>query len=84
MASLLYRLGRLALRRRGLVVGLWLAVLAAALTSAAALSASTTDAFRIPGTQTQEVIDLLQERFPQASAGGATARGRLATAEAGE
>ena len=36
MASLLYRLGRFAFRRRWLVTGLWLAVLAAALTGAAA------------------------------------------------
>ncbi|WP_432985503.1 MMPL family transporter [Dactylosporangium sp. CA-233914] len=74
MASFLYRLGRFAFRRRWLVVGLWLAVLAAAATGAATLSGSTSDAFRIPGTPSQEAIDLLQERFPQASADGATAR----------
>jgi len=74
MATLLYRLGRLAFRRRWLVAALWLAVLAAALTSAATLSGPTSDAFRIPGTPSQQAIDLLGERFPQASAGGATAR----------
>ena len=66
MASFLYRLGRFAFRRRWLVVGLWLAVLAVTVTGAATLSRPTSDAFRIPGTPSQQVIDLLQERFLQA------------------
>ncbi|GLH96959.1 MMPL family transporter [Phytohabitans aurantiacus] len=74
MASFLYRMGRFAFRRRWLVLGLWLAVLAGTLTAAGTLSGSTDDSFRIPGTASQQAIDLLQERFPQASAGGATAR----------
>jgi RND superfamily putative drug exporter len=43
------------------------------------LSGSTSDEFRIPGTPSQQAIDLLQERFPQASADGATARMVFAT-----
>jgi RND superfamily putative drug exporter len=74
MASLLYRLGRFAFRRRWLVLGLWLAVLAATLIGSATLSGKTTDAFRIPGTSSQQAIDLLHQRFPQASGDGATAR----------
>jgi RND superfamily putative drug exporter len=74
MASFLYRLGRFAFRRRWLVAALWLAILAAALGGAATLSGPTSDAFSIPGTPSQQAIDLLEERFPQASAGGATAR----------
>ncbi|GAB7037743.1 MULTISPECIES: MMPL family transporter [Catenuloplanes] len=74
MASFLYRLGRFAFRRRWPVVGLWLAVLAVTATGAATLSGATSDAFRIPGTPSQQVIDLLRERFPQASADGAVAR----------
>jgi RND superfamily putative drug exporter len=74
MATFLYRLGRFAYRRRWLVTLLWLAILVAALTGAATLAKPTSDAFRIPGTQSQQVIDLLGERFPQASADGATAR----------
>lgn len=74
MASFLYRLGRFAFRRRWLVAALWLAVLAGALAGAATLSGPTSDAFRIPGTPSQQAIDLLEERFPQASADGATAR----------
>ena len=74
MATFLYRLGRLSFRRRGLVAALWGVVLMAALAGAATLSGPTSDAFRIPGTPSQQAIDLLQERFPQASADGATAR----------
>ncbi|MDG4830084.1 MMPL family transporter [Solwaraspora sp. WMMD1047] len=79
MASFLYRLGRFAFHRRWWVVGAWLAVLAATLIGAAALSGPTYDSFRIPGAQSQRAIDLLAERFPQASAGGATARVVFAT-----
>ena len=74
MATFLYRLGRFSFRRRALVAALWGLVLMAALAGAATLSAPTSDAFRIPGTPSQQAIDLLQERFPQASADGATAR----------
>src|SRR6266496_697026 len=74
MASFLYRLGRFAFRRRWLVAGLWLVVLAAVMAGAGTLSGKTSDAFRIPGTPSQQAIDLLQQRFPQAAAGGATAR----------
>ncbi|WP_238015751.1 MMPL family transporter [Dactylosporangium sp. AC04546] len=74
MASLLYRLGRFAFRRRWWVAGAWLAVLAAALIGALTLSGPTQDAFSIPGTPAQKAADLLAERFPQASADGAAAR----------
>jgi RND superfamily putative drug exporter len=74
MASYLNRLGRFAFRRRRLVVLVWLVILAAAITGAATLSGPTSNAFRIPGTPSQKAIDLLGQRFPQASAGGATAR----------
>jgi RND superfamily putative drug exporter len=74
VASFLYRLGRYSFRRRWLVAVLWLAVLGSALVGAATLSGPTTDSFRIPGTSSQQTIDLLQKRFPQASADGATAR----------
>jgi len=74
MASYLYRLGRFAFRRRRTVIVVWLVVLAAAITGAATLSGPTSNAFRIPGTPSQRAIDVLAQRFPQASVGGATAR----------
>jgi RND superfamily putative drug exporter len=74
MASFLYRLGRFAFRRRWLMTAAWLAVLAAALIGALTLSGPTRDSFSIPGTPAQRAVDLLAERFPQASADSATAR----------
>lgn len=74
MATFLYRLGRLAFRRRRLVLMLWIAVLAAVGIGAGSVSASTSDSFTLPGTQSQKAIDLLEKEFPQASASGATAR----------
>jgi len=74
MAWYLYRLGRFAFRRRRLVAGLWLAIIAATVASAVTLSGPTNDAVTIPGTPSQQAINLLQERFPQASADGASAR----------
>lgn len=74
MATFLYRLGRFSFRRRRLVVASWLLVLAAAVTGAVTLSGSTSDSFRIPGTPAQQAIDVLDQKFPQASVGGATAR----------
>ena len=74
MATFLYRLGRFSFRRRGLVALLWVALLAATAVGAATLSGPTADAFSIPGTESQKAIDQLAQKFPQASAGGATAR----------
>ncbi|WP_112246197.1 MMPL family transporter [Kribbella monticola] len=74
MATILYRLGRFAFRRRRLVIMFWLALLAIAGVGAATLSGPTATGFSIPGTESQRAVDLLQERFPQVSADGATAR----------
>lgn len=74
MATFLYRLGRLAFRRRRLVTLLWLFILAGVGLGAANAHGKTNDAFTIPGTQSQQAIDLLQQQFPQISAAGATAR----------
>ncbi|WP_460070429.1 MMPL family transporter [Streptomyces sp. YKOK-I1] len=74
MATFLYRLGRLAFRRRRLFLMAWIVVLAAVGVGAARVSGGTTDDFTLPGTQSEKAIDLLGKEFPQASAGGATAR----------
>ncbi|MGW3622188.1 MMPL family transporter [Streptomyces sp. NPDC000880] len=74
MASFLYKLGRSAFRRRRLVVLLWVALLALAGVGAANASTATSSSFSIPGTEAQKAFDLLEERFPGASADGATAR----------
>jgi RND superfamily putative drug exporter len=74
MATYLYRIGRFAFRRWRLVAAGWLAVLALVIAGAATLSGATSEAFRIPGTPSQTAIDTLGDRFPEASADGATAR----------
>ncbi|TXS55577.1 MMPL family transporter [Streptomyces sp. t39] len=74
MASFLYKLGRLAFRRRRLVALLWVALLALAGFGAATAPTATSSSFSIPGTEAQKAFDLLEERFPGGSADGATAR----------
>jgi len=74
MATYLYRLGRFSFRRRRLILALWLAALAILGVGAATLSGPTSNEFSIPGTEAQEAIDLLGQRFPGAGAGGAQAR----------
>ncbi|MEU6767703.1 MMPL family transporter [Streptomyces sp. NPDC046853] len=74
MATLLYKLGRFTFRRRGVTALLWLLVLFG--TGFAASSAPTppADTFSMPGTESQKAFDLLEEKFPAASAEGASAR----------
>ncbi|MEX5635947.1 MMPL family transporter [Parafrankia sp. FMc2] len=74
MALYLQRLGRFSFRRRGLVLALWLGVLLVSGVGAATLSGPTLDTFTMPGTESQRALDLLEERFPEAGADGATAR----------
>lgn len=74
MATFLYRLGRFSYRRRRLVGAIWLALLALFGVGAATLSGPTSDTFSIPGTESQQAFDLLEERFPGGNTDGATAR----------
>ncbi|MFE9925762.1 MMPL family transporter [Streptomyces sp. NPDC005774] len=74
MATLLYRLGRFAFRRRHFVALFWVALLALAGVGAAGAPVAGNTSFSIPGTEAQKAFDVLEERFPGASADGATAR----------
>ena len=67
MATYLYRLGAWAFRRRRTVVGLWVLVLAGVIASAMAFGGTTNDKFTVPGTESQEAQELLEERYPAAS-----------------
>lgn len=81
MATLLYRLGRGSLRRRRLVVAVWLVVLVGLGLAAAFLRGPTASNFTMPGTESQRALDLLSEQFPAASgATGTIAVKALATA----
>ncbi|MFF5255743.1 MMPL family transporter [Streptomyces leeuwenhoekii] len=74
MATFLYKLGRLAFRRRHFVALIWVALLTLAGVGAASAPPAGSTSFSIPGTEAQKAFDLLEERFPGASADGATAR----------
>ncbi|MFH9730560.1 MMPL family transporter [Streptomyces sp. NPDC017260] len=74
MATFLYKLGRLAFRRRHFVALIWVALLTLAGVGAATAPPAGTTSFSIPGTEAQKAFDLLEERFPGTSADGATAR----------
>ncbi len=74
MATLLDRLGRFAYRRPALVLSVWVAVLALLVAGAVTLHRPMASTVSIPGTESQQAIDLLQRRMPQASVGDATAR----------
>ncbi|MEU6323306.1 MMPL family transporter [Streptomyces sp. NPDC047009] len=73
MATFLYKLGRLAFRRRHFVALIWVALLTLAGVGAASAPAAGSSSFSIPGTEAQKAFDLLEQRFPGMSADGATA-----------
>ncbi|MFF7545101.1 MMPL family transporter [Streptomyces canus] len=74
MATFLYKLGRLAFRRRHFVALMWVALLTLAGVGAFSAPAAGSTSFSIPGTEAQKAFDLLEQRFPGASADGATGR----------
>ncbi|MDR7188962.1 RND superfamily putative drug exporter [Microbacterium sp. BE35] len=71
MSSALYTLGRWAFRARGLVLGVWIALLMALFAGAALLGTGTDNTYTIPGTESQEALDALGRTFPQVSGGSA-------------
>ncbi|MET8138131.1 MULTISPECIES: MMPL family transporter [unclassified Streptomyces] len=74
MATFLYKLGRLAFRRRHFAALIWVALLTLAGVGAASAPVAGSSSFSIPGTEAQKAFDLLENRFPGMSADGATAR----------
>ncbi|MFE6197039.1 MMPL family transporter [Streptomyces sp. NPDC057838] len=74
MATFLYRVGRLAFRRRWYVALVWAAVLAAVGLGALKAPGAVDEEFSMPGIESQKAFDLMEERFPGTAADGATAR----------
>src|ERR687893_631492 len=71
MSRALHRLGRFAVRRRRTVLLVWLVVAAALWSGATATGGGYSDDFRVPGVESQQALDVLTERFPEAAGGSA-------------
>jgi len=74
VAVFLYRLGRFSYRRRWYVALSWIALLILTGIGSATIAGENSESFEIPGTESQEAFDLLNERFPGSNAAGATGR----------
>ncbi|MFJ7335532.1 MMPL family transporter [Streptomyces sp. NPDC101110] len=74
MADFLYRVGRLAFRRRWYVALVWAAVLAAVGLASLKAPGAVDEEFSMPGIESQKAFDLMEQRFPGATADSATAR----------
>lgn len=72
MATLLYRIGRFAFGRRGVVASAWLVLLAALAGVLLSLGAAPTSSITIPGTESQRALEALAKEFPQASGASGT------------
>jgi uncharacterized membrane protein YdfJ with MMPL/SSD domain len=64
VAQVLYRLGMFAARRKWVVLGAWVAVLAIVVAAAHSFGSNTSNNLRLPGTDSQAASDLLAARFP--------------------
>ncbi len=71
MASLISRIGLGSFRARRWVLLAWVAVLVAVFLASASLHKQESNSFSIPGTQSQQAMDLLTTKFPQASGASA-------------
>ncbi|MFJ8885728.1 MMPL family transporter [Streptomyces sp. NPDC102402] len=74
MATILYRLGRMAFQRRWTVLLVWAAVLVAVLAAAATAPAAKDEGSFMPGIEAQKAFDLMEQRFPGSDSEGANAR----------
>ena len=69
MTGLLYGLGGFCVRRRWIVLGVWLVILVALAGWARTLGTDVNDNLTLPGTGSQAATDLLSERFPSQANG---------------
>src|ERR1700716_1488280 len=72
MAQFLNRLGRLAVRRKWLFVGVWLIAAVAAVGASHAADGHQTDVYTIPGAESQTALGLLTSKFPAQAGDTAT------------
>jgi RND superfamily putative drug exporter len=69
MTSVLYRLGHVCVRRRWVVLAVWLTVFAALAVAARSVGPNVNDNLTLPGTDSQKASDLLAARFPEQANG---------------
>ncbi|MEV2221869.1 MMPL family transporter [Nocardia vinacea] len=74
MAEFLCRLGRFCFEKRRMVVLLWVGLLAALVFGAARAPEAAESEMSMPGTESQQAFDLLDQRFPGGKSDGADAR----------
>jgi RND superfamily putative drug exporter len=67
MAATLQRLGRISFRHRRRVLAIWLGLLVVLAIVGGAVSKPFSEEFKIPGTGSQQAIDLLKAKLPAAS-----------------
>ena len=72
MGSGLFRIGTWCTRHRRVVVGGWVVAIIVLAVVGLAVKQPTSNAFNIPGTESQQALDLLNEKFP--GTGGAQAQ----------
>ena len=67
MASLLYRLGAFAAKRHWIVIGVWVIIMVGLTAWGNAAGKHYSAAFEVPGTESQNALDMLDQRFPAAT-----------------
>jgi RND superfamily putative drug exporter len=70
--SLVARWARYAARHHWRVIGVWLALLVVLGVASSALGGSYVDTFELPGSESQDAVDLLGQKFPAVSGDSAT------------
>lgn len=71
-SGLLYRWALFAMRHRWAVLACWLAILAFLGIFVLVTGSRFVDVFRVPGTESQKMVELLKERFPEQSGNSTT------------
>jgi RND superfamily putative drug exporter len=69
MTGPLYRLGHFCVRHRLVVIAIWLVVFLALVVGARSVGLNTSDNLTLPGTNSQDATDLLNDKFPQQANG---------------
>src|SRR5512132_3454017 len=69
MTGPLYRLGHFCVRHRLVVIAIWIVVFLALIAGARVVGSNTSDNLTLPGTDSQNATDLLNDKFPEQANG---------------